>query len=145
MVSFRSGEFAGVETIREFIVRTGLGTDEVPNVGNTAVGDLQLLVPEAVQRAQTFVHEARKRFQSEMDGEVLQLAERHDALRLRHATVLQKRFEGMEDHAPQRKKKAEQERKLERMFEGWWEWVRQTRETPKNPDPYVRLVAVFRG
>ena len=145
VVSFRSGEFAGVETIREFIVRTGLGTDEVPNVGNTAVGDLQLLVPAAVQRAQTFVHEARKRFQSEMDGEVLQLAERHDALRLRHATVLQKRFEGMEDHVPQRKKKAEQERKLERMFEGWWEWVRQTRETPKNPDPYVRLVAVFRG
>ncbi|KQO61812.1 DEAD/DEAH box helicase [Methylobacterium sp. Leaf88] len=145
VVVFRAGEVVGVEPIRAFISRTGLGTDEIPNVGTTAVEDLRALVPEAVQRAQTFVHEARKRYQGEMDTEVLRLSERRDALRARHVEVLQLRFDGMDELAPQRKRKADEEAGLKRMFDGWWDWVRQTRETPDNPDPYVRLVAVFRG
>ncbi|KQP00291.1 hypothetical protein ASF32_13715 [Methylobacterium sp. Leaf91] len=145
VVVFRDGEFKEVQAIREFIARTSLGGGDVPNVGTTQVDDLQPLVAEAVQRAQTFIHQARKRYQGEMDTEVLHLAERHDTLRARHDTVLQMRFEGMEDHAPQRKRKADQESKLRRTFESWWDWVKQTRETPDNPDPHVRLVAVFRG
>lgn len=145
VVLFRDGSFAGVEPVRDFIERINLGVGDVPNVGATAVDDLQAQVVEAVQRAQDFVHGARKRYQGEMDTEVLELAERHDALRARHAKVLQLRFEGMEPTAPQRKRKAEQEARLQKTFEGWWEWVKQTRETPNNPDPYVRLVAVFRG
>lgn len=145
VVIFRGGVAVGVEPIRAFIVRTGLGTSEIPNVGATVVDDLQPLVAEAVQRAQTFVHEARKRYQGEMDTEVLRLAERRDALRARHAEALQLRFDGMDDLAPQKRRKADEEAGIKRMFDGWWDWVRQTRETPDNPDPYVRLVAVFRG
>ncbi|MGU3476568.1 helicase-related protein [Methylobacterium sp. D48H] len=145
VVTFRDGAYAGTEAVRDFIARIKLGTGEIPNVGQTAVDDLQTLVPEAVHQAQNFVHAARKRYQGEMDTELLELADRHDALRARHDKVLQLRFEGMEATAPQQKRKADQEARLRKTFEGWWDWVKQTRETPDNANPYVRLVAVFRG
>ena len=145
VVTFQDGLVTGVEPVREFISRTGLGTGEIPNIGATTVDDLQLLVPAAVQKAQTFVHQARMRFQGEMDTEVLRLAEHRDTLRARHDKVLQLRFAEIPEVAPQRKKKTDQEVRLQKTFEGWWDWVKQTRETPPNPDPYVRLVAVFQG
>ena len=51
----------------------------------------------------------------------------------------------MEDHARTRTKRDRERRRVEDEFKQWWDWIRQTRETQNDPNPYVRLVAVFRG
>ncbi|QRM36033.1 DEAD/DEAH box helicase [Microvirga sp. VF16] len=145
VVLFSGSEFTGVETAREFLARTRLGRTEIPNIGTTRLDDVQKLVEEAVGRAQTYVHQARKRFQNELDGELLALDERLEALRARHRQTITDLFGRLEDNAIQRSKKARQEEKVEQIFASWWDWIKKTRETPNDPNPYVRLVAVFRG
>ncbi|PJR10676.1 DEAD/DEAH box helicase [Sinorhizobium meliloti] len=145
VVLFSRSEFAGIETMREFLDRTGLGRTKIPNIGATRLDDVQKLVEEAVNRAQTYVHEARKRFQSELDGELLAIDERLEKLRARHRQTITDLFGRLEDNAIQRSKKARQEEKVEQIFASWWDWIKKTRETPNDPNPYVRLVAVFRG
>jgi hypothetical protein len=145
VVLFTGGEFTKVETAREFLARTRLGRQEIPNIGATPTDDAQKLVVEAVNHAQTYVHEARKHFQNALDGELLELGERLDVLRKRHEKRIADLFDGMEDNAIQRSKKARQEEKVEQIFAAWWDWIKKTRETPNDPNPYVRLVAVFRG
>ncbi|MFC5087749.1 hypothetical protein, partial [Microvirga arabica] len=145
VVLFTGGEFTKVETVREFLARTVLGRHEIPNTGATRTDDVQKLVVEAVNHAQTYVHEARKRFQNELDGELLELGERLEDLRKRHEERIADLFDGMEDNAVQRSKKARQEDKVKQIFAEWWDWIKKTRDTPNDPNPYVRLVAVFRG
>ncbi len=145
VVVFSGGTFARVERAADFLARAGLGKRDIPNIGATRVDDLQALVPEAVQRAQTSVHEARKAFQSAMDDELLRLDERLEALRGRHRQRIADLFQGMEENAMHRGRKAREEAKVEATFNAWWEWIKKTRETPSDPNPYVRLVVVFRG
>jgi hypothetical protein len=57
----------------------------------------------------------------------------------------QRFFGRLEENAIQRSKKARQEEKVEQIFASWWDWIKKTRETPNDPNPYVRLVAMFRG
>jgi superfamily II DNA or RNA helicase len=145
VVLFSGSEFVGIETVREFLARAGLGRSEIPNTGATRLDDVQKLVEEAVNRAQTYVHEARKRFQNELDGELLAIDERLEKLRAQHRQAIKDLFGRLEDNAIQRSKKARQEEKVEQIFASWWDWIKKTRETPNDPNPYVRLVAVFRG
>lgn len=145
VVRFVRGEFAGVEAFPKFLDGVRLAGREIPNVGDAAVDDVQKLVPEAVSQAQTYVHEARKRFQAAMDDELLRLSERLDVLRKRHQRRIADLFDAVEDNAIQRNRKAKQETKVERDFAAWWDWIQKTRETPNDPNPYVRLIAVFRG
>ena len=60
VVVFSKSRFVRVETIRDFLNRTGIGRTELPNVGATQVDDLRPLVAEAVNQAQTFIHETRR-------------------------------------------------------------------------------------
>jgi hypothetical protein len=109
------------------------------------VDDLRPLVAEAVNRAQTFVHETRRRFQKDMDGELLLLDERLDALRAKHRRKIADLFDHLGDNALHHGRRKQREAKIEETFDAWWDWIKKTRETPNDPNPYVRLVAVFRG
>ena len=145
VVIFEDGRVERVERAEDFLARLGIGDRPIPNVGNTRIDDLTPLIPEAVSRAQTFVHEARKRFDDAMGGELLKLAERRDALRARHQRHIADLFEQMEDRAVVRNRREREERRVEDEFKQWWDWIDKTRQTQNDPNPYVRLVAVFRG
>jgi superfamily II DNA or RNA helicase len=145
VVVFSKSRFVRVETIRDLLNRTGIGQIELPNVGATQVDDLRPLVAEAVNRAQTFVHETRRSFQKDMDGELLLLDERLEALRTKHRRRIADLFDHLGDSALHQGRRKQRETKIEETFDAWWDWIKKTRETPNDPNPYVRLVAVFRG
>jgi superfamily II DNA or RNA helicase len=145
VVIFSGSNFVRVEPAATFLERAALGARDVPNIGATRVDDAQLLVEAAVGRAQTFVHETRKKFQSDLDDDLLALIERRDTLLGRHRKRIVDLFEGKEENAIQRSRRAKEEAKVEREFKSWWDWVEKTRQTPDDSNPYVRLVAVFRG
>jgi superfamily II DNA or RNA helicase len=145
VVVFSGGSFVRVESAAEFLDRSTLGRRDIPNIGATRIDDAQKLVEEAVGRAQTFVHETRKRFQNDLDGQLLALSERRDTLLGRHRKRIVDLFEGKDENAIQRSRRAKEEARVEREFASWWDWIEKTRQTPDDPNPYVRLVAVFRG
>jgi len=103
------------------------------------------MIKEAVDQAQNFVHADRGRFQSDMDGELLLLGDRLDALRAKHQRKLADLFDHLEGNSIQKARRKQREDKIEETFAAWWDWIEKTRETPTDPNPSVRLVAVFRG
>lgn len=145
VVLFKAGKFQGVEPAPAFLVRTGVGAGALPNVGDAETEDLAPLIAEAVHRAQDLVYEARKRFDDKMSGELLVLAEKREALLAKHQRRIDDLFDGMEDHARARTRRDREWQRVEDEFKKWWDWIEQTRETQNDPNPYVRLVAVFRG
>ncbi len=145
VVVFSKRQLVRVETIHELLKRTGIGKSDLPNVGATQVDDLRPFVGEAVNQAQTFVYETRRRFQKAMDGELLLLGERLDALRAKHRRRIADLFDHLGDSALHQGRRKQRETKIEETFDAWWDWIKKTRETPNDPNPYVRLVAVFRG
>jgi Skp family chaperone for outer membrane proteins len=70
---------------------------------------------------------------------------KRQALLAKHQRRIDDLFDNMEDQARTRKKRDRERRRVEDEFKQWWDWIRQTRETQNDPNPYVRLVAVFRG
>jgi superfamily II DNA or RNA helicase len=145
VVVFSKGGFARVETISEFLKRTGLGGGELPNVGDTGVDDIRPLIKEAVNQAQNFVHEVRGRFQRDMDGELLLIDERLETLRAKHRRKIADMFDHLENSSLHQGRRKQREDKVEETFAAWWSWIDKTRQTPNDPNPYVRLVAVFKG
>jgi superfamily II DNA or RNA helicase len=145
VVVFTGAEFSHVETVADFLKRAGLGSKPIPNVGDTRTDDISRLVEEAVGHAQTSVHMTRKRFQEKMDEEILLLAAKRDVLRAKHARKIADLFDGLEDRAVTRSRRERKEQQVEDEFNQWWDWIEKTRQTQDDPNPYVRLVAVFRG
>ncbi len=76
---------------------------------------------------------------------MLALDVKRQALLAKHQRRIDDLFDNMEDQARTRKKRDRERRRVEDEFKQWWDWIRQTRETQNDPNPYVRLVAVFRG
>ena len=145
VILFKDGVFQGVEPASAFLARTGVGAGALPNVGDAETDDLVALIEEAVHRAQDSVYEARKRFDDKMTDELLALDEKRQALLAKHQRRIDDLFDGMEDHARARTRRDRERQRVEDEFKQWWDWIEQTRETQNDPNPYVRLVAVFRG
>jgi hypothetical protein len=122
-----------------------VGAGALPNVGDADTDDLVALIEEAVHRAQDSVYEARKRFDDKMSGELLVLADKREALLAKHQRRIADLFDGLDDQAKARTRRDREERRIREEFDQWWDWIKQTRETQNDPNPYVRLVAVFRG
>ena len=119
--------------------------DEMTSTESTVKVAIRPMIKEAVDQAQNFVHADRGRFQSDMDGELLLLGDRLDALRAKHQRKLADLFDHLEGNSIQKARRKQREDKIEETFAAWWDWIEKTRETPTDPNPYVRLVAVFRG
>jgi hypothetical protein len=54
-------------------------------------------------------------------------------------------FDGRDERAVIRNRREREELRIKQEFKQWWEWIEQTRQTQNDPNPYVRLVAAFRG
>jgi hypothetical protein len=145
VVLFKEGRFTGVEPAPDFLKRVGVGSGPLPNAGNPEIRDLVPLIEDAVHRAQDSVRAARNRFEDRMSGELLALAEKRDALLAKHRRRIDDLFDGMPDHARARTKRDRERQRVEEESQQWWDWIKQTRETQDDLNPYVRLVAVFRN
>jgi hypothetical protein len=144
-VRFVGQEFQDVERLPDLLHRLDLRRRR-PNPGSAAIDDLKPLLRSAVERARDHVRQVRNVTQRRIDDELQEKLERLEKLKERHEGQLRLRFD------IEKGIRAAQEAKLERelvrreaMFESYWEWILETRQTADDPNPYVRVIAVFRG
>jgi superfamily II DNA or RNA helicase len=136
-VGFKNGKTVGVEPLEAVIGKTGLGTRGFPNAGGeVALDGVKGLLPEAVESAKAWMRERRKEFEDEIN---VKLNERLEALdRLREKQHRQLEF----DFGESRQKDVKR-RRIDKIFDGYMEWIEDTMTT--EDDPYIQVVSVLKG
>ena len=144
-IRFKDGEFLTVEPLHELLTALDLRRERA-NPGTLQTDDLAPLVGIAVERARDHVRSVRNATQKRIDDELQEQLLRLETLKGRHQQQLRLRFD------PDKGIRSAQEAKLDqaltksdKLFEDYWEWISETRQTADDPNPYVRIVAVFRG
>ncbi len=144
-VRFRAGEFQAVQDLPELLKILDLRRQR-PNPGTIDTEDLRPLVEIAVERARDHVRRVRNATQKRIDDELQDQLLRLEKLKGRHQEQLRFRFDvGKGIRAAQEAKLDRALNRSEKMFEDYWEWINETRQTADDPNPYVRIVAVFKG
>lgn len=145
-VCFRDGVYRDCVDMDEVLARTALRPDGHVNAGDTQVDDLQALVVEAVDRAQTRFHEQVASLQGRIDSQTLEESERLDQLCNRHHQRIEERFAGR--RGIQQVLVAERQREMDSVqqwHDEFWHWYERMRKTDERLHPHARLIAVLRG
>lgn len=144
-VRFRGDVFQDVVPLSDLLGALDLRRQR-PNPGTVDTGNLAQLVGIAVERARDHVRRVRNVTQKQIDDELQEQLLRLEKLKGRHQQQLRFHFD------PDKGIRSAQEAKLDqalaksnKLFDDYWEWISETRQTADDPNPYVRIVTVFRG
>ena len=140
---FEAGKFKRIEPFADTVKRTGLGKRPIPNPGAAEVADLVPLRKEAIAKALAYLQAERKTFEATLAPKLKEQQERLERLQGHHLEQLELRFEG--DKRPETIKQQRRRGELsyiEKIFKDYRDWVELSMTT--EPDPYIKLVAVFR-
>ncbi|NLF52621.1 MAG: ATP-dependent helicase, partial [Leptolinea sp.] len=136
---FSNGQFIGELSMEKVVSITGLGKSDKPNQNNIPPErkiEAESLRESAVSRAKEifegYCMDYKNKIGPLLDEEIDKLIELQD----RHLSYQLSLFTS-------ERKKSEQERKVEKVFERFTDWVTDTLEIENNP--YLRIVAVFMG
>ena len=136
---FSNGRFVKELTMEQVIEETKFGRNDIPNRNNIpaqrkneATALLQSAVDEAKKVLEQHCKNYRKVIGPQIDEEIDKLIDLED----RHKDYQLSLFES-------ERKKSEQERKVEQIFNQFTEWVKDTLEIENNP--YLRIVTVLMG
>lgn len=144
-VRFKGAEYQDVMPISELFALLDLGRKR-PNPGAAQTQDLAPMADEAVERARDHVRAVRNSTQRKIDDELESQLLRLEELKGRHQQQLRFRFDVEKGIRSAQEAKLDQAlAKSETLFHDYWEWISETRQTADDPNPYVRIVAVFRG
>jgi len=138
-------EVAGVLTLEEMVAATSLGREALPNTMQPFnAAELQKRLRPALDLAARRMADAQKVFSEAMKPRVERELRRLDALRGEHLRQLELAFrEGEDPLAKVRERKKEQEtRDTERLFETYREWVRRTLELDARAQLTVAAVLI---
>lgn len=144
-VRFASGQFKSIAPFHDLLPELDLSRKRA-NPGTLETGGLSSLVGEAVERARDHVRSVRnvtqKRIDDELQGQLMRL----ETLKDRHQQQLRFRFDLDKGIRSAQEAKLDQAMaRSDKLFNDYWEWISETRQTADDPNPYVRIVAVFRG
>ncbi len=144
-VVFRDGSFEDVEEIEALIGRTGLGRRLLSNPAQTF--DAQRLhkkLPDAAEMARVWMSEERDRFnelmQPKLDAELTELSR----LREKKLTQLELDMAGLRDKLREDTfddRRAQKQRGINRTFNDYQTWIRDTMQTEDKP--YLQVVGVL--
>lgn len=138
-LKFKNGKFIEEMSMEQVILKTGFGRNEVPNRNN--VSDLAISIAngamnEVVEEAQKVLKRCCKEYKDKMDPLIFEELEKLDNLKDKHKSYQLSLFES-------ERKKSEEERRVEALFDTYVDWVNDTLEVEDNP--YLRVVAVLIG
>ncbi|MFC1835642.1 hypothetical protein ACFL2Q_13050 [Thermodesulfobacteriota bacterium] len=144
-VVFQGGKLSRVEEFSALMKRTGLGKIALPNPGAEVDTEmLRKLLPLAVDEAQSYMSQVRYEFKETMDRKLDEQVDRLGDLQQRQHAELEKRFSDTKPLDKLAKMRQEKERReIDRTFDEYVEWVKDTMETEKTA--YIRVVAVLKG
>ena len=143
-VRFINGKFEKIECFSDTLKRTGLGARPIPNTGTEAdLESLQMLLPEAVDKARGWVIDERNAFETDINEKLNQQLEELDALRKAQHRLLELSLTTpKEGGAKKESRKAQRTQEIDRIFDQYIEWVEDTMTTEQHPWMQVASVLV---
>lgn len=137
---YRDGQFIQRLSMEEVVQKAGLRSARIPNtncITNQSIVAASGLLHDVVTQAKTYLTERYQQYQAEMnpklDAEVDKLIELQEKHKEYYQTTL---FE----HERQLQ---EQERRVDKLFDDFTNWVKETLTIQNNP--YIRIVSVLIG
>ena len=137
---YRDGQFIQRLSMEEVVQKAGLRSARIPNtncITNQSIVAASSLLHDVVTQAKTYLTERYQQYQAEMnpklDAEVDKLIELQEKHKEYYQTTL---FE----HERQLQ---EQERRVDKLFDDFTNWVKETLTIQNNP--YIRIVSVLMG
>lgn len=137
---YRDGQFIQRLSMEEVVQKAGLRSVRIPNtnsITNQSIVAASYLLPDVVTQAKIYLTERYQQYQAEMnpklDAEVDKLIELQEKHKEYYQTTL---FE----HERQLQ---EQERRVDKLFDDFTNWVKETLTIQNNP--YIRIVSVLMG
>lgn len=138
-LAYEGGAYKGSLSMNEVLRKTNLRSASIPNSNALTEADVQKaseLLPDVVEHAKEYLHGYFRQYETRMnpllDEELDKLAE----LESRHKNYQLSLFES-------ERKKSEQERMVDELFDKFINWVTDTLTIQNNP--YIRIVAVLKG
>ena len=137
---YRDGQFIQRLSMEEVVQKAGLRSARIPNtncITNQSIVAASSLLHDVVTQAKTYLTERYQQYQAEMnpklDAEVDKLIELQEKHKEYYQTTI---FE----HERQLQ---EQERRVDKLFDDFTNWVKETLTIQNNP--YIRIVSVLMG
>lgn len=137
---YRDGQFIQRLSMEEVVQKAGLRSARIPNtncITNQSIVAASSLLHDVVTQAKTYLTERYQQYQAEinpkLDAEVDKLIELQEKHKEYYQTTL---FE----HERQLQ---EQERRVDKLFDDFTNWVKETLTIQNNP--YIRIVSVLMG
>lgn len=137
---YRDGQFIQRLSMEEVVQKAGLRSARIPNtncITNQSIVAASSLLHDVVTQAKTYLTERYQQYQAEMNpklgAEVDKLIELQEKHKEYYQTTL---FE----HERQLQ---EQERRVDKLFDDFTNWVKETLTIQNNP--YIRIVSVLMG
>lgn len=137
---YRDGQFIQRLSMEEVVQKAGLRSARIPNtncITNQSIVAASSLLHDVVTQAKTYLTKRYQQYQAEMnpklDAEVDKLIELQEKHKEYYQTTL---FE----HERQLQ---EQERRVDKLFDDFTNWVKETLTIQNNP--YIRIVSVLMG
>lgn len=136
---FSGGKYKCSLTMDEFIAKTGYGRTDMPNRNNipaAATSTAQSLVPAAVAQARIIMSEHCAEYWARINPKLNEELDKLIGLQERHKETIAQLslFE---------RQKSEKEREVDRIFEEFTSWVKDTLEI--EDVPYLRIIAAIVG
>ncbi len=136
-VWFVNGKFRAVLPLDELLKKTQLGTKKFPNIKQEIdTNAFKAQLPIAITKATEYIQAKRDIFDDEMSTKLLEQLERLDELKERHLGQL-------ELDMGQQSKKIEKQREIEKIFEDYHRWIKESMEIEKMP--YMQVIALLVG
>ena len=136
---YENGSFRGSLSMNEVLRKTKLRNTNIPNSNTLTDEDVRQateLLPDVVEHAKEYLHgyylQYETRINPLLDEEIDKLAE----LEAKHKNYKLSLFES-------ERKKSEQERMVDELFDKFTSWVTDTLSIQNNP--YIRIVTVLKG
>jgi superfamily II DNA or RNA helicase len=144
-VVFHGDTCVGIDDLSSVLERTGFGATQHANSGAPVnLPALQDLLPQAVERAKSYMSECWKAFENDLNEKLNAHLQDLERLKKRKFEALEKRL--AQSSLPEKRiaeKRESETRAIEKIFDSYWDWVEQTMTTEDKP--YIRVAAVLKG
>ena len=139
-VRFIDDKFDSIMSFEEVLKTTNLNTKKLPN--SAADFDTTYIknnLPIAIEKAKEYISLKRDIYDDTMSTKILEKLEELDILKQRHLGVVRQ----LEFNLGQESKKLEKEAEINKIFEDYHNWIKDTMEIER--EPFIQIIATLRG
>ena len=136
---YKNGQFVEKLDMERIVQITGLRNERIPNanaIGESEIAVATSLLPDIISNAEEHLKEHYKRYKSHMGPLLDEELDKLSSLETRHKDYQMSLFVN-------ERKKSEQERKVDDLFDRFCTWVQDSLSIQNNP--YIRVVSVIMG